>query len=249
MGVPDGRQRCNCERRHDQCHRLVADGEAEAEQGAGDPAGAPIVPAAGKEEEPGDRAQDLRVVMVDAARTELRQGRCRGDHEEEHEGRGQRPGAPLRLARDDEGQREEQQRRPDDAGRQLRPIAAQQGRKGTDQRGERRIDQPRPVREERLGRADAGERGVEPGRAGEELAHGDEPHRVVRVAEPIGERRPRAGQRGDDKEGGGEQGPGERRGGPSAEHGQPRQQDLLRNQHRHRRCPKRNGAVTLRDAP
>ena len=164
--------------------------------------------AAGEEEETGDGAQDLRVVVVDAARPELGERQDRGRDEKEGEGCGDRAGAALRLAGDDEGQREEQERWPEDAGRQLRSVAAQQRREGADQGGERRVDQPRPVRDERHGCADARQRGVEPRRAGEQLAHRHQPQRVVRVAQPIGERRSWPRKCGDDEEGGGEQGPG-----------------------------------------
>ena len=232
--LPDGRQGSEPQRRHHQRDRLIADGEAQPEQDAGDPARAPVIQAANEEDEPCDGAQDLRVVVIDATGPELRQRQGRGGDEHHRERGAHRTGAPVRLAGDDQRQREEQERGPDDARRQLRPLRAEERCKGADQGRERQVDQARPVRHEWLGRADARQRRVEPGRAAEELAHRDEPHGIVGVAEPIGERRSGARKRGDDEEDGCEQRQAERRGGPLAERRQARQHSS-RNQHRHRR--------------
>ena len=105
------------------------------------------------------------------------------------------------------------------------------------------------MRDERLGRADAGERGVEPGSAGEQLAHGDEAHRVIRVAEPVGERRPRTGELATTRQAV----------ASSAQASGVPARRSSEGSHGSRTCcetstdiaaaPKANGAVTLRDAP
>ena len=160
------------------------------------------------------------------------------------------PARPLRLARNDRGPARRTAAPARRCGSQAPPRRGPAAaRRRADQHGERRIDQPRPVRDERLGRADAGQRGVEPGRAGEKLAHGDEPHRVVGVAQPVGERRPGAGKRGDDEEGGGEQRPGQRRGGPSRRARATAAARPVAKPASTSPLPQRNGAATLRDAP
>ena len=138
--APTGPTRAaSAERRHDQGDRLVADGETQAEQGAGDPAGAFVVQAAGEEDEAGDRAQDLRVVVVDAAGPELRE-RHRAMASPER-GRRRRPaGRPRRSASRAtiSSQREEQQRRPERCAlRAPRRSAPKSGVNSGDQQGER----------------------------------------------------------------------------------------------------------------
>ncbi len=87
------------------------------------------------------------------------------------------PYAPV----EDRGVEGEQQQRPQDRGDPLRPDRAGEAARQEDQAGDRRIDEARPVHRRRAGMAVLDE--IEPGLAGEEVAHLHEPHGVVGVGQ------------------------------------------------------------------
>ena len=186
---PQGDDGGQAQRRHHQADRLVADGEAEADQRAGDPADALLLQAAHQEHQAGHRTQDLRVVMVDAARPELHERHHRQHHQRHREHGRPWPGTTESFPGDHQLQDEEQQRRPDHARGDLGAFGAEQRPEQQHQQRKRRIDQPRPVRDQRLGCADARQRGVEPGRAASSSRTRDEAHRIVGVAQPVRQRR------------------------------------------------------------
>jgi len=83
--------------------------------------------------------------------------------------------------------REEKARGPKHARRDLSTRRAEEGLQSGYEQGQRQVDQPRPVRHEWGGRADAGQGGVEPRRTRDQFADPDKAHGVVGVAEPVDE--------------------------------------------------------------
>lgn len=156
-----------------------------------------LVDSAHQQEEARHGAENLCVVMVDAPGPELAHGsdRCGGKH-----GRASRrpsSAAAERLAHDQDLQDGKQCQRPEHARQQFAEVLPQQRPQDADQRGEGQIDQPRPVRDERIGRADARQRRIKPGGSLQQRPHADEAQRIVGIAQPIAQRRSVAGQSGD----------------------------------------------------
>ncbi len=169
--------------RHDEGDCLVSDRQADAQERACEPAHTRFRKGAEEEEQPGDGAQDLRVVVVDAARLELHDRVAAGEdeHHGDQRGLGARPACDV--TRDDQGQREEKQQRPHRADRRLRQLGAKERLQHKDECCQLHVDEARPVRHQRLGCADARERRVEIGASRQQLAHGEKTDRIVRVAQ------------------------------------------------------------------
>ena len=153
------------------------------EQGARGPAEARLVEAAQQQQQAADRAENLRVVVIDAADVELEERAGGGQRKAEGEKGGERTGLALGFADDDPGQRREHDERPYDARRELGAVRPEDPAEHRDQHRKRQVDEARPGGQQRVGDAHAPQRHVVPGRAGHELAHLDQTCRVVRIAE------------------------------------------------------------------
>ena len=148
--------------------------------------------------------QDLRRVVVDAARDELavadpaqhdQQGRRNGCRRSRQDtGRHCHGGDEAGLERDGKG----------DASRAFREIRRQHESEAPDQDRQGNVDHARPVHEEAVGRVQAGGRKIEPALPGHPVAQLHGPHGVVRIEEGPGlpgRHRPWPGHSEGDREG------------------------------------------------
>ena len=163
LRLPDGRQRRKRQGRHDERDRLVADGEAECRSGGRRssrracrvglrarkrrPATAHRIWALWWSMRPGlNWASAIAEVVTRKRAKAAATGparRCASRATMRASARNSSVGQRMRVA-------------------SSAPSRPSSGESAPISSGERRIDQPRPVRDERLGRADAGQRGVEP---------------------------------------------------------------------------------------
>ena len=163
--------------RRDRRRHLLPDRERQR----GEPAGERGIPGrwpCGQRQRP-HQQHKLHVVMIDSAGTEMLQHRRHQRGEDQCEPRRGVAGKFTREPRHAGEEYQQQRHRPHRGGNALGQRRRHDPFACPDQRGERQVDQPRPVHRHAFGRCQPVLREVEPALPGEEVAHLDQPHGVV----------------------------------------------------------------------
>jgi hypothetical protein len=133
----------------------------------------------------GERKRDLHIVMIDATRLEMLEGRKRRGADHDGGERGVAPGNPPGQRGDGAYGGEQPDKRPSGAHERLGEVGCCKGPESEKEAGKPSVDRARPMGVVAGRRVEANFVQVEPAAAGEEFAHVDQPHGVVAVEQAV----------------------------------------------------------------